>query len=185
VLTPKSSRSLTALLLLAGSLTAVSMAGLSGCSSQSDSSKNDAVEVEQIVGETWYAPREDDFRQEYERDPANRDRQSWSGYWAYIRAFYEGNFIFSGWTKQVQAVIELVQSEKVRSELRLALNDLGRRIAAEWAKDNSVRSIDTAALRAFGNRLMRAKESEDGTGVVVRAEIEAVRADVNSRLTHQ
>lgn len=185
MLTPNSRRTFSAFLVLAGSLIAISVSGISGCSDQSGSSKNDAVGVEQNIGEAWYAPREDDFRQEYERDPANRDRQSWSKYWSYIRAFYEGNFVFSGWTKQVRAVIELVKSEKMRSELRAALNDLGRRIAAEWAKDNAVRTIDTAALRDFGNRLVRARESEDGSGAVARAEIEAVRAEVNSRLSPQ
>jgi hypothetical protein len=173
-------RSSLLLVALAGALFSTTM--FSGCTGSAESAGGSDDGRADVSNEAWYAPREDDFRQEYERDAANRDRQSWSGYWSYIRAFYEGNIVFSGWTKQVQAVIELVQSGKVRSELRAALNDLGKRIAAEWAKDNSIRAIDTAALRAFGARLVHARDAEDGSGTVARAEIEAVRAEVNSRL---
>ncbi len=169
-------------LLVTISLMLLSVTAFSGCSNNSEPAGNSADHDARAGNEPWYAPQENDFREVYERDPANRDRQSWSGYWGYIRSFYEGNFVFTGWTKQVKAVIELVQSEEVRSELRAALNDLGKRIAAEWAKDNSVRTIDTAALREFGERLTRARKSEDGTGVIARAEIEAVRADVDARL---
>jgi hypothetical protein len=167
------------------SLTAMLVA-CGGCSQSSDSSVKLAIDGRANCKagreKHWYQPTEADFRLEYERDSANRNRQSWSGYWRYVRSFYDGNLFVSGWTSHVQSVLDMIRSESVRDELRAALNDLGRRIAAEWAKDNSIRAIDTSDLRTFGRRLLAARDREDGSGSTVRAEIESVRLQVDERL---
>ena len=161
---------------------------LVGCAKSGDSTvpmNVGAGEQVAVRGGQWYQPVEADFRVEYERDAANRDRQSWDGYWRYIQSFYEGNIFVAGWTKHVKPVLDMIRSDRVRAELLAALNELGRRIAAEWAKDNAVRAITTADLRSFGERLLSARDREDGSGAVVRAEIEAVQSEVNARLTRR
>jgi hypothetical protein len=130
----------------------------------------------------WYSPDERDFRPEYNRDAANQAKQSWDKYWSWIGTYYDGNLLSSGWTKESQDLLKGVKSEPTRDELRASLNHLGRRLAAEWAKDNGVRKIDTSALKDFGERLQKAKERDDGNGQALREAIEAVRADVETKL---
>ncbi len=79
-------------------------------------------------------------------------------------------------------MLEGVQSEQVRDELRASLNELSQMIAAEWSKDNAVRKISTSDLSAFGSRLLLAKSKDDGTGANIRKEITAIWADVEAKL---
>ena len=130
----------------------------------------------------WYVPKEEDFRTEYNRDTANQAKESWPEYWSWVKKFYDGDFFTRGWTKQGKGLLEAVRTERARDELRAALNDLGRRVAAEWSKDNGVRKIDTANLLQFGKRLQEAKARDDGSGSSVRAAVDKVRADVDARL---
>jgi hypothetical protein len=76
-----------------------------------------------------------------------------------------------------------VGSETARDELRSDLNELGRRIAAEWSKDNGVRKIDTAALRVLGGRITKAAKRDDGSGRAIQEELQAIRAEVDARLS--
>ncbi len=115
----------------------------------------------------------------------NKDRQSWDGYWEYVRSFYDGNIFVNGWTSRVKSLLDMIRSETVRAELLSALNDLGRRIAAEWAKDNAVRAINTSDLRGFGQRLLAARNREDGSGQAIRSELKEVRAEVDARLSRR
>jgi len=75
-----------------------------------------------------------------------------------------------------------VRSEKARDELRSDLNDLGRRVAAEWSKDNGIRKIDTAALRVLGGRITKATQRDDGSGRAIQEELKAIRAEVDAKL---
>jgi hypothetical protein len=130
----------------------------------------------------WYSPREADFRPEYERDLANQAKETRPEYWSWIKAFYQGNLLSQGWTAQGKATLSGVRSEKTRGELRAELNELGRRIAAEWAKDNAVRKIDTAALRELGGRITKATRGDDGSGQTIQEELKAIRAEVDAKL---
>jgi hypothetical protein len=82
-------------------------------------------------------------------------------------------------------LVKVVHAGPARNQLREALNDLGRRIAAEWAKDNSVRKITTADLGAFGERFREAREREDGSGRELQAATAAIRAEVEAKLARQ
>jgi hypothetical protein len=130
----------------------------------------------------WYSPREADFRPEYDRDAANQARESWGEYWSWVQTFYQGNFLSPGWTSQGTATLRGVRSEKTRDELRSDLNELGRRVAAEWSKDNGVRKIDTAALRALGGRITKASQRDDGSGQAIQEELKAIRGEVDAKL---
>lgn len=130
----------------------------------------------------WYSPREADFRPEYDRDAANQVKESWPEYWSWIKAFYQGNLLSQGWTAQGTTTISGVRPEMARDELRAELNELGRRVAAEWAKDNAVRKIDTAALRVLGGRITKATRRDDGSGQTIQEELKAIRAEVDAKL---
>jgi hypothetical protein len=129
-----------------------------------------------------YSPVADDFRPSYDRDTENQQRESWNEYWSWVQQFYNGNLFDQGWKKRTNEVLQGIQSEKVRDELRARLNDLSRLIAAEWSRDNDIRRISTSDLSAYGNRLRRAKSKDGGNGNAIRAEIAAIRADVEARL---
>ncbi len=129
-----------------------------------------------------YRPVPSDFRAAYEMDENNSSRQTWDDYYSWVIKFYGGNLFDSGWTKRAVEVLEGVQSEQVRDELRASLNELSQMIAAEWSKDNAVRKISTSDLSAFGSRLLLAKSKDDGTGANIRKEITAIWADVEAKL---
>ena len=111
------------------------------------------------VAKEWYSPREADFRPEYARYAANQAKESWKEYWYWVQTFYAGAIFTPGWTAQATATLQGVQSEKMRDELRADLNELGRRVAAEWSKDNGARKIDTTSLRVFGGRIQKPRGS--------------------------
>jgi hypothetical protein len=135
------------------------------------------------LAKEWYSPREADFRPEYDRDAANQARESWSEYWSWVKTFYQGNLFSPGWTAEGTASLQGVRSEKAREELRSDLNELGRRVAAEWSKDNGVRKIDTAALRVLGGRITKAAKRDDGSGRAIEEELQTIRAEVEARLS--
>jgi predicted Zn finger-like uncharacterized protein len=130
----------------------------------------------------WYSPREADFRPEYNRDAANRELEPWPEYWSWITQFYRGNLLSRGWTAEGRGLIERVRSEQTRGELRAMLNDLGRKVAAEWAKHKSVRKINTGDLLTSGQRLQAAKRRDDGSGRAIREAIAATATEVEDKL---
>ena len=67
--------------------------------------------------------------------------------------------------------------------MRSDLNELGRRVAAEWSKDNGVRRIDTVALRVLGGRITTAARRDDGSGKAIREEVRALQTEVDARLS--
>lgn len=129
-----------------------------------------------------YSPKEEDFRAEYERDTANQGRESWRDYWYWVGKFYGGNFGVRGWTAQSKDLLAAVKSDDARDELRATLNDLGRRVAAEWSKDNGIRKIDTGDLQTYGRRLQQAKARDDGSGRALKAALDALRSDIDAKL---
>jgi hypothetical protein len=135
-----------------------------------------------LVAKEWYVPVEGDFRPEYDRDTANQAKQPWEQYWGWVKTFYQGNLLARGWTAQGEELAAVLKSEAGRDELRGALNALGRRIVAEWAKDNEVRKISTADVRTFADRLQEAKRADDGSGEALRKAVDEVRAVVDARI---
>jgi hypothetical protein len=125
----------------------------------------------------WYAPLSEDFRPHYDRDAANRGKQTWEEYWRWVKSFYAGNFFTKGWSDRASSMVDDVRSEIERKRLRTKLNAVGRDICAEWAKDYDTRTIDSADLLTWGKMMERAKERDDGTGAEIDRTIEAIRND--------
>jgi hypothetical protein len=135
-----------------------------------------------VPGREWYTPLASDFRPEYESDVVNKSRQTWDQYWSWVKVYYAGNLLHDGWTNQAKETLQAIRSETLRDSLQADLNGLGRRLAAEWAKDNSCRKIDTAALRSFGLRLKQAQKKDDGSGEMVRETVQALRTEIEAKL---
>ncbi len=133
----------------------------------------------------WYAPIEDDFRAEYERDRANLQVQTWNQYWGWIKSFYDGTTLSSGWSKLARETVGPVISKARQKELIELFNDLGKRISMEWAKDYGVRKISTVDLTRSSMLIVKAQQAEDGTGDRLKAILLKLRAEVKRRTERQ
>lgn len=129
------------------------------------------------AGDDWYTPKAEDFRPEYDRDAKNRGRQTWDQYWGWVGDFYRGNLLSAGWTRQGRRLSDALTSEETRRTIRAKLNDLGKEICREWAKDNAVRKVDTAALSRWGRSMEAAKSRDGGTGEEILRSIEVMRQE--------
>jgi hypothetical protein len=125
----------------------------------------------------WYEPLTEDFRAHFDRDVANRGKQTWPQYWGWVKSFYEGNLFAKGWSVRARWLVEDVRSEVEQRRLRTKLNALGRDICAEWAKDYDLRKIGSADLLNWGKMLEKAKAGDDGTGAELHRTVEAIRID--------
>lgn len=126
------------------------------------------------VNEDWYEPQEDHFKSAYQGDAANLGKQSWNEYFGWVKSFYRGNFLDSGWTKRCKDLVGSVEKSERQIAIRRKLNALGRFIAAEWAKANNERKIDNSKLLSWGSRLIEAKKKDKGEGEMILKEIELI-----------
>jgi hypothetical protein len=133
-------------------------------------------------GEAWYTPTPEDFRPSYDPDTANRKKQTWDQYWSWVKVFYEGKFLFQGWTSRAQWLLDGVKSRPEQQRLRAKLNAIGTNIAREWAKDSDVSKVNTADLRAWGKVMEKARADDDGRGTEIERALEAIRIE-SSRKT--
>ena len=146
------------------------------------------------MAQDWYRPSPTDFRPAYERDAANRRAESWEGrggYWNWVQVFYAGYskrvfgvtlFHEPGWTARGQALEARLAPGPAREALRAALNQLGRVVAGEWAKDDAHSRIGDGDLSRWGLRLRRAAAADPGDGRAIWPAVRAVQAEANARL---
>jgi hypothetical protein len=111
-----------------------------------------------------YTPVEAELLAEYNRDGSNKKVQTWRQYWDWVQTFYRGNILSEGWIKFSQVTLDVVKAEAERGRVLEHLNELGKLISREWAKDASVRKISTADLRRWYNAISAARGADDGTG---------------------
>lgn len=98
------------------------------------------------------------FREQYERDASNKAKQSWKDYWGWVQTFYKGKAFppVAGWSDREKELVAKAPGQ------RDAIVTVGRALAAEWAKDNSVRKVSTSDLQSWGKRFSDAAKSPDG-----------------------
>lgn len=73
----------------------------------------------------------------------------------WFRKFYEGTFLVKGWKARMQEILHKIPADK-QEHVRELLDNLGRQIGTEWAKDNNVRRIDSSMLKQWGKDLREA-----------------------------
>jgi hypothetical protein len=80
----------------------------------------------------------------------SQDEKKW------LKKFYEGTFLVKGWNARSKELVKSFEGSQ-RTEICRLLEALGGRIGGEWAKDNSIRRIDTEMLQHWGETLKVAK----------------------------
>jgi hypothetical protein len=140
------------------------------------------VDKEQEKEEAWYAPIEDDFRIEYNQDESNRKLQTWEQYWGWVQTFYAGNALSTGWKRQAREGASVIKAKSTRNEFIRILNEQGKLIAKEWAKDRNIRKISTMDLLRWNGLIVRAERTEDGTGNIARSILQDLGAQIAQKL---
>ena len=105
-------------------------------------------------------PEQHYFVSAYQSDIGNKAAQSQQEYLQWVLSFYEGNLVITtGWLYVQSLVVRSAQPE-LKEELELHLTTLGGKIAAEWAKANEHRTIDSRMLGIWGSVLQLAEGPE-------------------------
>jgi hypothetical protein len=105
------------------------------------------------------APREN-FVRHFRGDRQNQQLQTEAEYLSWVRRFYLGNGFAPGWL----AITEQVKKARGgdhREQVARQLYELGERIASEWARDNSLRLINTRSTAIWGQAAQEAARHRD------------------------
>jgi len=125
------------------------------------------------AGAALAAPADAELLTAYRADGPNQKVQTWDQYRSWVDTFYKGNFMSAGWSRFGEATLSAVKVPEARQAVAAELAELGRIIGLEWAKDASVRKIDTSDLRRWNDQIAAARKADDGSG---KATLEALRA---------
>lgn len=114
-----------------------------------------------VTPENWpgTAPPHQHFVEAYRSDEANQAHQSEDDYLLWVRRFYEGRPGILGWNDITDSVTQDMDNDQQSAVDELGRR-LGQRIAAEWAKANEVRRIDTSMLSLWGSIMVTAESPE-------------------------
>ena len=114
----------------------------------------------------------------YALDSENQSHQSRREYLQWVLSFYQGSLVYpNGWI-DVQAAVLADTLPPERVQLQRRLEDLGGIIAAEWAKHNDLRVIDSRMLSLWGSILQLVPGTEDRL-----RSIEVISADIDDLLS--
>ena len=130
-----------------------------------------------------------EFRRAYDEDARNAARQTFDEYWNWVKAFMvTGGAGQRGWLEQGEAVLRRVTDAAAAADLRTRVEAVGKRIAAEWAKDSKHRRIHSTLLQGspnlfdWGRRLQRAADEETGDGAAIGRAIDAIEREAERAL---
>ena len=96
----------------------------------------------------------------------------------WYKKFMDGTFVVKGWKSRQKELLEDLEGSK-REDMASLLNDLGKKIGREWAKDNDVRRIDTPMLQHWGDKLVTAKKQGPDT---LAKEVKNIESEVDKTL---
>lgn len=125
-------------------------------------------------------PEQTYFEQAYQADPVNSVRQSKTEYLNWVVDFYQGTLLYpQGWTK-LSATVLAMSSPSHQLEIAPRMGEAGRLIAAEWAKDNSIRRIDNRLLSLWGSVIQVADSDAKRTETIdlIVSDVNDLTADV-------
>ncbi len=122
------------------------------------------------------------FRKAYDADPANAARQPWPKYIDWVKRFYDGSRFppVKGWTAQIDAIGKRLDAD-ARASLTPRVEELGRIIASEWAKDNAVRRVSTGDLQGWGRDMEKAVKADPGDGTILAPALDAIEKQASGR----
>jgi hypothetical protein len=130
-----------------------------------------------------------EFERAHERDDRNAVRQSFEDYWSWVKVFLaQGGAGQRGWLDQGEEVLRAVRDKKTVTALRARVNDLGKAIAAEWAKEGRSRRVYSTILqgspnlRDWGKLLQRAAAADGGDGAEIRKALDAIERELHDAL---
>jgi hypothetical protein len=132
--------------------------------------------------ESFYSPGEEDYLTEYRVGPAARNGQTWEQYWGWVQAFYKGNLLSVGWTTHCHATLAVVKSNDQRRDVVRRINELGKIISREWAKDDHTRKIKTTDLIRWNDVMLKARRSDDGRGRDIVKALQTVQGEAEKLL---
>ena len=111
-------------------------------------------------GENWPedVPERQQFLEAYHADAENQQEQTQQQYLNWIVRFYQGwDLMSTGWNELTPAVL-MGMSGDTLAAAEDESHYLGVAISSEWAKDNSVRDINTAMLSLWGTVMLSIEE---------------------------
>lgn len=126
-------------------------------------------------------PEDAELYAAYRSDRSNEKVQNWEQYRGWVQTFYRGNLMSEGWSKFGQVTVSAVNSSESRQAVIGQINELGRIISREWAKDSSVRKITTSDLRRWNDVMATARQRDDGSGQQIIEALKQVRRLAESR----
>jgi hypothetical protein len=89
----------------------------------------------------------------------NQTLQTREEYLGWIKSFYTGTLLYpTGWFDVQERVLSTSSPENVDA-FGPRIEEMGRLIAAEWAKENSARAIDNRLLRSGVQRCSRRRRA--------------------------
>lgn len=115
------------------------------------------------------APARAFFERQYQADAINQARQSEDDYLMWVERFYTGLDPVPGWLEMTRRVLAGLE-EPPRMEVEGRLFELGRRLSAEWAKDNAVRGLDSRMVNVWRDALVEALARDDVLDYLERVE---------------
>ena len=122
-------------------------------------------------------PEKNYFESAYELDAENQLLQGRIEYLDWVKSFYLGTVLYpTGWL-QIQTRALNLSGETQQGYLTNLLEELGKKIGAEWAKENDLRVIDNRLLVIWGSTIQLAFGTESSRSV-----IDFVVADVRALL---
>jgi hypothetical protein len=122
-----------------------------------------------------YTPVQSEILVEYHRDSNNKKVQTWRQYWSWVQTFYKGNLVSAGWARFSEVTLEAVKSDEGRRQVVQQLNEVGKLIGREWAKDGAIRKISTADLRRWNDAINDARRRDNGSGQRILDAIKTIR----------
>ena len=121
------------------------------------------------------------FRDNYRRDSDNAQYQSLEQYLTWAKRFYLGWELYpTGWNSLSRDLMLRIDDPSMTAKLEASLKRLGTIIAAEWAKDNRIRRINTRQVSIWGNALLNSIQHHETSNI-----LELVAKDVEDLLENR
>lgn len=122
------------------------------------------------------------FAEHYQRDRQNAELQSLQEYLTWVERFYRGWELYpTGWIEISRDLTTKLADPSLKHQTQAKLERLGAAIAAEWAKDNTVRRITTRHIAIWGEALRKSAERAELPSVLDRV-LDDVDNLLNSRI---